>query len=119
MTVAEVHTQNNTECGVFNPSTFFRSSELGVWPRGYPLDKINAPECQLSQQYCSYNVPSKKIGIYQSLADKGPDVDAVYRLTRSLPITFAGAAKDSPVLVPRHTMSPMNAQASLFSQMGM
>ncbi len=119
-TVAEVHTQNNTECGVFNPSTFFRSSELGVWPRGYPLDKINAPECQLSQQYCSYKVPSKQIGIYQSLADKDPDVDAVYRLTRNLPVTFAGAAKeDLPVLVPPHTMSPMNAQASLFSPMGM
>ncbi len=114
-----VDVQNTTKCGVFNPSSFFRSSEEGIWPRGYPLDKINAPECELQSQYCSSKVSSDRIGIYQSLANKDPDVDAVYRLTRRLPVTFTGAIEDQPVLVPPNTMSPMNAQASLFSHIGL
>lgn len=117
--VLQVDVQNNTECGVFNPSSFFRSSEQDIWPRGYPLDKINAPECQLQSHYCAKEVASDKIGIYQSLANKDPDVDAVYRLTRHLPVNFGGAVEDRPVVVPPHTMSPMNAQASLFARIGM
>jgi hypothetical protein len=111
--------QNATECGVFNPYPFYRASKLDVWPRGYPLDKINSVECQLQDRYCIHEVPSHKIGIFQSIADKDPDVDAVYRLTRSLPVTFKGAVEDHPVLVPPHTVSPMNAQATLFSRIAM
>ncbi len=121
-TVLVAELQNATECGVFNPYPFFRpSDEVGtiIWPRGYPLDKINAAECQLKHHYCTRNVSSHKIGIYQSVADQNPDVDAIYHLTRSLPVTFRGPVEDHPVLVPPHTMSPMNAQASLVSRIAM
>jgi hypothetical protein len=111
--------QNSTECGVFNPYPFYRPSVIDIWPRGYPLDKINSAECQLRDRYCLREVPSHRIGIFQSVADKDPDVDAIYRLTRALPIHFKGAVEDHPVVVPPHTMSPMNAQASLFSRVAM
>lgn len=46
----------------------------------------------------------------QSLADNDPDVDAIYRLTSSLPLTFRNEWETRAV--PVGTMSPFNAQVS-------
>jgi len=64
-------------------------------------------------------VPAAAIGIYQSIADGDPDVDAIYRLTRELPVHFDGAPENYPVVVPPETLSPMNAQAALFHRSAM
>ncbi len=116
--VSAVDTRNNSDCTAFNPYPFFRSSEKSVWPRGFPLNKVRASECQLATTYCLMEVPTKNIGIFQSLADMDPDVDAVYRLTEPLPVSLSGAVENVPVLIPPDTMSPMNARASLVSRIG-
>ncbi len=52
-----------------------------------------------------------RVGVIQSLADWDPDVDAIYRLTRPLPIIFANHTP--PIVVPTSSYSPYNAQATL------
>jgi hypothetical protein len=59
-------------------------SDTTIWPRGLPLDEVQAampPLESLSKQ--EVNAP-----IQQGLADDNPDVDAVYRLLFSLPQSF-------------------------------
>lgn len=56
-----------------------------VWPRGLPLDQVNAPlpEPAAAQEvYCP---------IQQGLADDNPDVDAIYRLLLPIPFRFEAA----------------------------
>ena len=119
VTVLQVDTVNNKACGSFNPYHFFGPTADSIWPRGYPLGDIRKAECQLNSTYCRHIVPATDIGIYQSIADRDPDVDAIYRLTRDLPIYFSGAPENHPVVVPPNTLSPMNAQAALFHRSAM
>ena len=77
------------------------------WPRGFPLDEI--------RRSTSHTVPHNKIrapAVLQSLANHEPDVDAIFRLTRSHLIHF----DDAPhiVVLPAGLMAPWNAQATLF-----
>jgi hypothetical protein len=51
--------------------------------------------------------------VIQSLADRDPDVDAIYRMTRPLPISFQ--RQKSILIPPRSVYSPWNAQAVLVS----
>ena len=53
-----------------------------IWPRGFALEELQAP---LTRKFKLSKVVSP---IQQGLADKNPDVDAIYRLTCKLPITF-------------------------------
>lgn len=80
-----------------------------TWPRGYPLDRIN-------KKY-SIRRDNAKIdrepAIIQSMADHDPDVDAIFRLTRSLPITF-NKLEFSPT-IQRDIYVPFNAQATIFN----
>ena len=57
-------------------------TDMNIWPRGYPLDKIMDSPPPLGE-VAEINCP-----IQQGLADENPDVDAVYRLTLPLPVTF-------------------------------
>ena len=68
------------KAGWINVYKFF--TKVHVWPRGFALEKINAPlfkNLKLSKVVCP---------IQQGLADENPDVDAIYRLTSLLPIKF-------------------------------
>lgn len=50
----------------------------------------------------------------QGLADVDPDVDAIYRLTQPLNISFA---RNTPsVVLPRGIMAPFNSQNTLFDR---
>jgi hypothetical protein len=115
-TVLQVKSVNMTQCNSFNPYDFFQAStEDRIWPRGYPLEDIRDPACQLQPTYCRHRIATESIGIYQSVANKDPDVDAIYRLVHELPVNFAGAPlENAPVVIPPHALSPMNAQAALF-----
>ena len=71
---------------LFNPYPSFEPSDLdGVsqyaWPRGFPLEFV--------QDGGTFNVTITRtdapIGVFQSLADVDPDVDALYRMTRAPP----------------------------------
>ena len=50
------------------------------------------------------------IGVIQSLADHDPDMDAIWRLTRQLPLYFDSGKR---VTVPSGTYSSYNAQATI------
>lgn len=71
-----------------------------VWPRGLPLDQVNAPLPEpISAQdvYCP---------IQQGLADDNPDVDAIYRLLLPIPFRF----NEAPALALRGAWCPFNSQ---------
>ncbi len=112
-------TRLRKECGVFNPFPIFRPSEQGTWPRGLPLERVNVPGCKLAPRYYLHEVPSKHVGIVQSLANQNPDRDSFNQLIQQNRITFQGAYEDHPVVVPPNTISPTNSQATLYSRIAM
>lgn len=76
-------------------------SELHIWPRGFTLEKILDTPPKLnsaSKIFCP---------IQQGLADDNPDVDAIYRLTLPLPITFD---KNDDVALGNGSICPFNSQ---------
>jgi STELLO glycosyltransferases len=98
---------------VYNPYPGFENVEstqvATTWPRGFPLDRIKdiaTHNVSLTQASCSTTA------ILQSLADNDPDVDAIYRMTRHLPLNFRATPR--LVNLPPGTMSPFNAQATLY-----
>ncbi len=86
------------------------------WARGFPLEKIKDATTQGNVAY-QKDVPFKskagEIGVIQFLADGNPDVDAYHRLSKTLPMTFQFDRDAHPVLVPKHSYSPYNAQATI------
>ena len=76
-------------------------TQAAIWPRGLPLASVNAgvpdpePDSELD---CP---------IQQGLADDNPDVDAIYRLTRPLPVRFEQA---TPVALGDRAFCPFNSQ---------
>lgn len=84
-------------------------SEFGVgncWPRGFPLEFFMHPKRVLDVDLGGF-----KWGVLQYLADKDPDVDAIYRMTHSGDIFFA---RDHILRLAERTFSPFNSQATLW-----
>ncbi len=52
--------------------------------------------------------------LWQGLADVDPDVDAIYRLTQQLGVSFA--ADTASVALPEGVMCPWNSQNTLFER---
>lgn len=88
---------------VINPYAFF--GQKSVWPRGYPLELI------LQEQPIIVQQDSFRPLIQQGLVNNDPDVDAIFRLTRTLPINFVDNA---PLCLQHGTMAPFNTQNTLF-----
>lgn len=84
-------------------------SDQHIWPRGLPLDLVLAKNRKVpggrlrSQESC--------VGVWQSLADGDPDVDAVYRLTSNRACRFK---KRPPVVLAEGTICPFNSQNTAF-----
>ena len=104
---------------VFNPYPYFQpTNDTFIWPRGFPLQfirdehtyKVNSGSLELK---VADDVEFDSIAVIQSLADHDPDVDAIYRMTRPLPISFQ--RQKSILLPPRAVYTPWNAQAVLVS----
>lgn len=75
-------------------------SVMKIWPRGLPLDEINSTgKIENGRQV--------RIGVWQGIADKDPDVDAIYRLTDNSPCIFD---KNPPVHLDKFTYCPFNSQ---------
>ncbi len=73
-----------------------------IWPRGFPLE-------HLRQARPSPGSPAMcHCPIQQGLADGDPDVDAIYRLTGELPITFD--RPEHPYALGRGAWCPFNSQ---------
>lgn len=79
-------------------------SDLPIWPRGYPLQKLKNPvssEDNVKEIYCP---------IHQGLAEDNPDVDAVYRLIFEVGKSF----KHRGDVILRGSYCPFNSQNTLW-----
>jgi len=99
-----------------NPYPLFGAEQFS-WPRGFPLDLINDDSTRpTSEHLFETSARLSNVGVVQALANKDPDVDAIYRLQRELPFDFHGWSEPSRFfLVPSATFIPWNAQATLFT----
>ena len=86
-------------------------SDGRIWPRGFPLEAIQhslarriEPESARSARECL---------IQQGLADRNPDVDAIFRLVCPLPVEFN---RRSPVSLARGCWCPFNSQNTRWQQ---
>lgn len=101
---------NGTPLREVNPYAHF--GQATIWPRGYPLDKIGSSMADM-YDVCEYRTPS----IQQGVVNGDPDVDAIFRLTRTntvarLNLTFDSTAP--PVTLPPGTFCPFNSQNTLY-----
>ena len=80
-------------------------SKDNIWPRGLPLDHIkNKGEIQKIGH-------KEECHIQQFLADKDPDVDAIFRLVFDHESSFL---KSDPVILGNNTWTPFNSQNTIF-----
>ncbi len=76
-------------------------TEHPVWPRGFPLDEvICAGSTRRSRR-------GTDVGVWQFMADKHPDVDAIYRLTQNRSVFFRSR---EPFALAPHVYCPFNSQ---------
>jgi hypothetical protein len=109
----DTHTIGHTD-GVwhhlFNPyPEFAPPGEALMWPRGFPLDAIHDSRTYNLTTVRWMPRPKSHVGLVQLLADVDPDVDAIYRLSQGVPVSFT--KRTGTTVVPRGVMSPCNGQA--------
>lgn len=80
-------------------------SDEFIWPRGYPLENI------LDKKSPKKSRSFVKVGVWQFLANKEPDVDAIYRLIFNKKIIFK---KRSPMALQKNSICPINSQNTFF-----
>ena len=78
-------------------------SKQHIWPRGLELNLISK-RFDLDKKL---GKGQAKVGVWQALADKDPDVDAIYRLVGNKQCVFD---KRPPVVLGKGTFSPYNSQ---------
>jgi hypothetical protein len=76
-----------------------------IWPRGLPLDAIHAPVQPVPQSARKRTFP-----IQQVLANRSPDVDAIWRLLNPTEASFREAG--ASVALPAGVWCPFNSQAT-------
>lgn len=76
-------------------------SAENIWPRGYPIESLSAPHSPLGTPRSVF------APIQQGLADENPDVDAIYRMTGKLPISFD---KVGNIALSKGAWCPFNSQ---------
>lgn len=91
--------------GFVNIYEYFSSQK--IWPRGFPLNKVSTKTFLISE----LKEQVQNVGIWQGLADKSPDVDAIYRLTDDGECFFK---KKSPIVLDTSTYCPFNSQNTIF-----
>lgn len=82
-------------------------SKTFLWPRGYPLDGIEASRKGANLE----RLPLKSVysPIQQGLADGNPDVDAIWRLVQSSDIRFD---RKKSLALERNVWCPFNSQTT-------
>jgi len=78
-------------------------SDRFIWPRGLPLEELQKQLPKVED----FTVNDVICPIQQGLADENPDVDAVYRLTYPLPLSFK---QSEPMALGNGTWCPFNSQ---------
>ena len=92
--------------GWYNVYTMF--SDERIWPRGFSLQHLNFDET------CGDNFTKTEIlnsSIQQGLADKEPDVDAIWRLTDGY---FPGFKDEGSIYLNKESWCPINSQSTWF-----
>lgn len=74
---------------------------INIWPRGFSLENIHDDLPDLKKQRY-IDCP-----VQQGLADENPDVDAIYRLTHPLPVTFE---QSDSIALGKNSVCPFNSQ---------
>lgn len=106
---------------VFNHHPIMGASLDDSWPRGFPIEMIlnNNTRGQVAfTNDVKFHHHGKEIGVIQFLADGNPDIDALHRLSKPLPMTFPLEGAKS-ALVPSHAYAPYNAQATIHTKNAM
>ena len=88
--------------GWFNVYEHF-SSQL-IWPRGLPLNEIHS-SCETGEEKIS------ECHIQQFLANKDPDVDAIFRLLYTGEYSFD---EKKPIILNEDAWTPLNSQNTVF-----
>ena len=103
--------ENNNEIQILNPYAHF--GQPLIWPRGHPLTQI-----QQTNESFKYVCGRRKTSwVQQGVVNGDPDVDAIFRLTKSHKFKRIDIQFDpiSPsIQYPRGTMAPYNAQNTFF-----
>lgn len=100
-----VDVQGNGWGNIYN---FF--TNIKIWPRGLPLQKVIQEKDLLVKDSVNKGI----CPIQQGLADENPDVDAVYRMTQSLPVYFNKTEK--PYRLGKGLWCPFNSQNTTWFQ---
>jgi hypothetical protein len=79
-----------------------------IWNRGFPLSYINK-----NITYTMSNRDSKKVGIWQTLIDQDPDVDAIYRLVFNHQLNFD---VKYPFVLDSNSYAPFNSQSTFWNK---
>lgn len=79
-------------------------TSVKVWPRGFPLEDLHRGNTDISVHQNQDKIFSP---VQQGLADENPDVDAVFRMTYPLPITFE---KRGAFHLKKNVWCPFNSQ---------
>lgn len=78
-------------------------TDATIWPRGYPLEYVQRPVVSID----SFSDLEAYCPIQQGLADENPDVDAIYRLVNTLPVSFS---KEPRIALGKSSWTPFNSQ---------
>ena len=104
---SSISTNHVQQPGWFN--VYLEFSDCRIWPRGFPLEELQHSFALGAKSESALN--ERECLIQQGLADQNPDVDAVYRLTRTLPVAFKRRA---PVSLGQGCWCPFNSQNTTF-----
>ncbi len=102
----------------FNHHPIMGASVNNSWARGFPIELIQDVHTQGNIAYetdLAFANAKKEIGVIQFLADGNPDIDAMHRISKPLPMNFPLDNAKS-VLVPTHSYAPYNAQATIHTK---
>eukprot|EP00931_Biecheleriopsis_adriatica_P036989 TRINITY_DN21234_c0_g1_i1.p1 TRINITY_DN21234_c0_g1~~TRINITY_DN21234_c0_g1_i1.p1 ORF type:complete len:764 (-),score=59.95 TRINITY_DN21234_c0_g1_i1:116-2407(-) len=99
--------------GAVNPYDYFQP-EAFTWPRGLPLNTIMSDNINMSADSTLTTIDLNTVAVRQHLAQMNPDVDAIFRLTRHLPVSFSQVPL--PLVLSSGAWSPFNAQATTWTQ---
>jgi hypothetical protein len=87
--------------GFVNVYNYFNSTDIPVWPRGFPLTEI-------FNEHPLRDTDRRMVLIHQGLADLDPDVDAIYRLvTKKDKFVFNNGL---PIFLANKQWCPFNSQ---------
>ena len=113
MNVRYLTNEKRTKPG-FNPLPLMKPTVNGIWPRGFPLQDLHDETMRGESATVNQgSIPTQSVGVLQAVCDIDPDMDAIYRLTRELPITFeTDPSRTSNLMIPMDSFSAYNAQAT-------